>query len=80
MGQVLVLAIVIVVLSVLLFMPIMLYVLRLGAEGWTVLDVALFATMLASTDAVAVSAILHSGETCLVTTDIMLSVRCYLPG
>ena len=52
--QILVLAFVVVVASVGLMMPIMLYVFNLQASGWTWQYVGLFVSMLASTDAVAI--------------------------
>lgn len=42
--------------------PVLLYGLGLQREGWRPIDVALFGAMIASTDAVAVSAVLKSGE------------------
>ena len=52
--QILTMAFIVVVASVGLMMPIMLYVFNLQASGWTWQYVGLFVSMLASTDAVAI--------------------------
>ena len=61
LAQVLVMAFVMVAATALLLIPVMLQGLGLAARGWRPVDVALFGSILASTDAVAVSAVLHAG-------------------
>lgn len=61
MWHVLVFAFLMVAATLFSMIPYMLYVLGLAKEGWRSVDVALFISMLASTDAVAVTAILRSG-------------------
>lgn len=61
MVSVLMMAFVMVVASALLLIPFMLYGLDLQASGWTAAHVALFGSMIASTDAASVSAALRSG-------------------
>lgn len=48
--------------STVILTPMLLFLFNLKSEGWQWPDAALFAVMLASTDAVAVSALLKSGE------------------
>lgn len=62
MLQVLTFAFLVVICSTVLMVPVMLYVFRLDELGWRWQHAALFSSMVASTDAVTVSAILHSGE------------------
>lgn len=54
-------AFVMVIMSCLMLIPFMLYALNLQASGWTAAHVALFGSMIASTDAASVSAVLRSG-------------------
>ncbi len=54
-------AFLVVIASTAMFVPILLYVLGLKDLGWTWQHAALFSAMIASTDAVAVSAILKKG-------------------
>lgn len=54
-------AFLIVMASTAMFVPVLLYVFNLKAMGWTWEHAALFGAMIASTDAVAVSAILKKG-------------------
>ncbi|KAG2448639.1 hypothetical protein HYH02_006526 [Chlamydomonas schloesseri] len=54
-------AFVMVIMSCLMLIPFMLYALDLQASGWTAAHVALFGSMIASTDAASVSAVLRSG-------------------
>lgn len=56
-------AFLVVIASTAMFVPILLYVLGLNNLGWTWQHAALFSAMIASTDAVAVSAILKKGTT-----------------
>lgn len=60
MLQVLTFAFLVVIASTVLMVPVLLYVFRLTDLGWHWQHAALFSSMVASTDAVAVSAILHS--------------------
>ena len=46
-----------------LLIPIMLYVFQMQAAGWQWYDAALFGSMIASTDAVAIVAVLKQGAT-----------------
>jgi NhaP-type Na+/H+ or K+/H+ antiporter len=62
MYHVLLFAFVNVVVSAAALVPILLWGLGLAADGWRAIDAALFASMLAATDAVAVSSILHAGR------------------
>jgi NhaP-type Na+/H+ or K+/H+ antiporter len=62
MGHVLLFAFFNVIVTAVALIPFMLYVLDLAAAGWRPIDVAVFAAMLAATDAVAVAAILKAGE------------------
>jgi NhaP-type Na+/H+ or K+/H+ antiporter len=54
-------AFLIVIASTAVFTPVLLYVFNLRSMGWTWEHGALFSAMIASTDAVAVSAILKKG-------------------
>lgn len=62
MVQVLTLAFLVVSAGCVLMIPIMLYVLRLGTSGWTWEMACMFGAMVASTDAVAIIAIMRSSE------------------
>lgn len=61
--QVITLAFLVVACSVGVMIPIMLYVLDLHSSGWTWQYVALFISMLASTDAVAIIATMKTSKT-----------------
>lgn len=50
-----------VVVSTVAFIPVLLHGLNLASQGWRAVDAALFGSMLGSTDAVAVTAILKAG-------------------
>lgn len=52
--------------STLMMIPVMLYALDLRSLGWRWQHAAVFTSMISSTDAVAVSAILHSGEASII--------------
>ncbi len=55
-------AFLLVIISTLAMIPIMMYIFNLRELGWMWQDAGLFAAMVASTDAVAVSALLKKGE------------------
>lgn len=55
-------ALLMVLASVFIMLPVLLYIFNLTHNGWYWQHAALFAAMIASTDAVAVGAILKSGE------------------
>ena len=55
-------AFLLVIISTLAMIPVMLYIFNLRNLGWMWQDAGLFAAMVASTDAVAVSALLKKGE------------------
>ena len=59
---VLFMAIIMVLASALLLIPFMLYALGMENSGWNAIYVALFGTMIGSTDAASVIAILKSGD------------------
>ena len=67
--QVITLAFLVVGGSVGVMIPIMLYVLDLHADGWTWQYVALFISMLASTDAVAIIATMKTSASLLLLLD-----------
>ena len=60
--DVLFMAIIMVLASALLLIPFMLWALGMAADGWGAIYVALFGTMIGSTDAASVIAILKSGD------------------
>ena len=68
--QVITLAFLVVACSVGVMIPIMLYVLDLHSSGWTWQYVALFISMLASTDAVAIIATMKTGQLALQSSTL----------
>lgn len=69
-------AFLIVIASTAMFVPVLLYVFNLKSMGWSWEHAALFSAMIASTDAVAVSAILKKGGAPHVNVDVASSCKC----
>ena len=75
-APVIILAFLVVAGSCALMIPVMLYVFQLQSKGWTWQYAALFGSMLASTDAVAIIATMKSSEPCHVLFANLPSCMC----
>jgi len=80
MWNVMFMAIVMVLASALLLIPFMLYALGMIGSGWNAIYVALFGTMIGSTDAASVIAILKAGDVwwILIFCNLLLATRWVL--